>query len=103
MNGFKSPEDQVDRATGRRRRWWFKGVEGDADRDGSRAARHRRDHRDRYLRPDGNRGGESGMTGDRAVVRDGWSGLRIRGTLLRRVRGDDSDLRQRLHLRLRYA
>ena len=41
--------------------------------------------------------------GHRAVVRARRPRLRLRGALLRRVRGDDSDLRQRLYLRLRHA
>ncbi len=41
--------------------------------------------------------------GHRAVVRPRRPGLRLRRAVLRRVRGDDSDLRQRLHLRLRHA
>ena len=41
--------------------------------------------------------------GHRAVVRARGTGVRLRRALLRGVRRDDSDLRQRLHLRLRDA
>ena len=73
------------------------------DRAGSDAARHRRDHRDGHLRPHRNCGSEPGRTGHRALLRHRGPRVRIRRALLRRVRGDDSDLRQRLHLRLRHA
>ena len=38
--------------------------------------------------------------GPHFVVRSVGTGLRVRGTLLRRIRGDDSPGRKRLHLRI---
>ena len=56
---------------------------------GPHAARHRRHHRDRYLRPDRHRSGQPGRTRHHDVVSGGRVGLCLRGTLLRRVRLDD--------------
>ena len=80
-----------------------KALQADADRHGPDAARHRRDHRDGHLRPDRDGRRQPGRPRHRALLRSGRARLRLRGALLRRVRVDDSDLRQRLHLRLRDA
>ena len=70
---------------------------------GPDAARHRRHHRHRHLRAHRHGRGQPGRPGDHDVVSRGGPGVRVRGALLRRVRLDDSDRRQRLHLRLRDA
>ena len=101
MNGFESAQDEVDRAAGRRRRARGQRPQAHAHGDGPDAARDRRHHRHRHLRPHRNGSSESGRAGDRPRLRRGGAGLRLRGALLRRIRGDDSDFRQRLHLCLR--
>ena len=79
------------------------GAQAHADRDRPDAARHRRHHRHRHLRADRDRGRQPGRPGHRALLRRRRTRLRLRGAVLRRVRVDDSDRRQRLHLRLRHA
>ena len=64
-------------------------------------ARHRRDHRRRPLRPHrGRRRQQRRPVGDARLHR-GRARLRLRRPLLRRVRVDDPDRRQRVHLRVR--
>ena len=67
------------------------------------AAGHRRHHRRRDLRADRSGRGQLRRAGHRLLVHPGRRRLRIRRTVLRRVRGDDPDLRVGVHLRLRHA
>ena len=55
-----SPQDEVDRAAGQRRRKRRQGAAPQPHGVGSDAARHRRDHRHRHLRADRHRGGQPG-------------------------------------------
>ena len=101
LNGFKPAEDEVHRAVGRGRRARQQGVAPQPVRMGPDPARDRGDHRHRHLRAHRHGGGQPGRAGDHDVVSVRRAGLRVRGAVLRRVRLDDSDRRQRLHLRLR--
>ena len=102
-NGFESVQDEVDRATRRRRRTWRQGAQAQPVGVGPDAAGHRRHHRHGHLRAHRNRRGQPGRAGDHDVVPGRGPGLRVCGAVLRRVRVDDPDRRQRLHLRLRHA
>ena len=100
--GLESAEDEVDRAARRRRRA-RQAPEAHADRVRPHPARHRRDHRHRHLRAHRHGGREPGRARDHALVHAGRARLRVRRAVLRGVRVDDPDRRQRLHLRLRDA
>ena len=103
MNGLESVQDEVYRAAGRRRGKRREIAPANAHRVRPDDARDRRNHRDRHLRADRHRGRQPGGPRDRAVVRPCGRRLRLRRPLLCRVRRDDPDRRQRLHLLVRDA
>ena len=88
----------VRRAPGRSRAGAAAPLAGSLEPD---RARHRLDHRHRHLRADRHRRVAERRPGARAVDDHLGGRLRVRGAVLRRVRGDGAGGGQRVHLRLR--